>query len=287
MAFVSNKLDRADTAEGMITSDAHYVYKDACAQLISELREEKFEEVYINSSHDGAKLFARYYHYNDNAPTDILCHGYRGKAFRDFCGGHKLAREMGHNILLIDQRGHGKSQKNVITFGILERHDIVDWANYITNRFPKKDIMLYGISMGGASVIMASELNLPKNVVGIVADCPFSSPSAVIKHTVKSMPFPLKFGYPFVKVGARLFGGFSLEDSTAVTAVKNAKVPITIIHGEDDDFVPCSMSYEIKNANPNVSLNTFKGATHGVSYMVDEERYKKIISEFNAKITTH
>ncbi len=280
LAFRTTKKERENDAGGMITNSEHLMFTDRVKTLISNLRALPYEAVEINASCDGTRLFARYYHNDDNAPVDILCHGYRGSAFRDFCGGHKTCRDMGHNILLIDQRAHGKSGGNTITFGIKERYDILDWANYVANRFPNNKIMLYGISMGGASVLYASELNLPKQVVGICADCPFSSPRDILKRTVKTMPFPQNCGYPFLFPAARIFGGFTLSKLNAKDTTKNSKVPILIIHGENDDFVPCDMSLEIAKDNPNVTLFTFPNADHGVSYMHDTDRYNKIVKDF-------
>ncbi len=284
MAFRTTEKERENDAGGMITSSSHLMYTERVKTLISDLRALPCEFVNISASIDGTNLSARYYHQKDGAPIDILCHGYRGSAFRDFCGGHKLCRDMGHNILLIDQRAHGKSGSNTITFGIKERYDVLDWANYIATRFPNLPIMLYGISMGGTTVLLSSELNLPPQVKGICADCPFSSPRAILKNTVKKMPFPKNLGYPFLFPAAKIFGGFNLSKISAVDTSKNSKVPILIIHGETDDFVPCEMSREIAKDNNNITLVTFKDATHGVSYMTDTERYNKTVKDFCNKV---
>ena len=90
---------------------------------------------------------------------------------------------------------------------------------------------------------------------------------------------------PVVRLAARLIGGFSLREDSPVEAVKRAKIPILIIHGEDDRFVPCSMSREIHAANPDrVQLETFPDAGHGLSYIVDPQRYKRLVTGFEKKI---
>ena len=284
LAFKTTKKERENDAGGMITNSNHYMYTQKVKDWIQTLRERKCEFVNITASCDGTLLSARYYHQKDGAPIAILCHGYRGSAFRDFCGGHKMCYEMGHNILLIDQRAHGKSGGNTITFGIKERYDVLDWTKYIADRFPESQMVLYGISMGGATVLLASELDLPKQVKGIFADCPFSSPRDILKNTVKNMPFPKNLGYPFLFSAARLFGNFKLTKINCADSVKNAKIPILIIHGEEDDFVPCEMSRKIAENNPNVTLETFKNATHGVSFMEDTDRYIKIVNDFCNKV---
>ena len=240
-----------------------------------------FEEVYITSD-DGLRLYGRYYHLKDGAPLQIQMHGYRGNAFRDFCGGHKLARKMGHNTLVIDQRAHGKSEGKVITFGIKERYDCRAWARYAAERFgPDTPIFLVGVSMGAATVLMASDMDLSENVVGVIADCPYSAPGKIIRKVCWDMKIPGWLGYPFVVLGGLIFGHFCIWESSAEKAVMHAKVPVLIIHGEDDRFVPCDMSHQIYNANSEtITLETFPEAGHGLSYLLDPPRYEGVIKKF-------
>lgn len=249
-------------------------------RLIDEfLKIEPTRDVYIQS-HDGLYLHAMYYEIAKGAPIQIQCHGYRSASFRDFSGGGADCLERGHNLLLIDQRAHGKSEGRVISFGILERYDVLEWARWASKEYPSSPILLYGISMGAASVLMASELDLPENVRLVVADSPYSSAREIITKVARDMRLPGKLVYPFVKLSARMLGEFDLEASSPVSAVKNARVPILILHGEGDSFVPCEMSRDIAAASDKIRLELFPDATHGLSYIYDTERYKKIIDEF-------
>lgn len=234
------------------------------------------------SSHDGKKLFGHYYHVADGAPVQLMIHGYKSSAYLDFCGGIKFARKCGYNVLAVDQRSHGRSDGSTITFGIKERQDCIRWANYISSRFGSDTkIILSGLSMGASTVLMASALNLPDNVVGIIADCPFSSPKAIIQKVGRDMHLPTKLSYPFVKLGAFIFGGFHLEECDAVSAVKNSKIPILIFHGDDDRFVPWEMSQEIKNSAPeNITLEIVPNAGHGLCYLVEPKQYEETTKRF-------
>ena len=239
------------------------------------------EEITI-SAYDGLKLSARYYHTNDNAPIHIQMHGYKGSPFVDFCGGSKLGGNLGHNVLVVDQRAHGKSSGHTITFGIKERRDCLSWITYCNERFGDNiPIFLWGISMGAATVLMATDLELPENVVGILADCPYSSPKDIIQKVCKDLHLPAVLLYPFVKLSAFLFGSFSLDESSAVSAIKQTNIPILLFHGEGDDFVPCEMSRQIKAAHPEIiTLETVPDAGHGLCYMVASKRYEQLVSEF-------
>lgn len=253
--------------------------------LIDAVNRRPYEAVRIRSR-DGLQLTGRYYHIRDGAPLAILCHGYRGTPSRDFCGGADICFQAGFNVLLIEERAHCSSEGHTISFGINERYDVRDWISFAAERFGKEVcILLAGISMGAATVLMASELDLPENVRGILADCPYTSPCEIIAKVGKEMHIPGCVSIPLAKAAARLFGNFSLDASSAEDAVRCTKVPVLLIHGEADDFVPCSMSRAIAAANTEyVELHTFPEAGHGLSYLVDTERYTKLVENFCTKI---
>lgn len=252
--------------------------------LISNLKARSYEAVEI-TSYDGLKLFGRYYHNADGAPVHLLVHGYRGNAIRDFCGGCKIAMDAGYNVLLIDQRSHGKSEGKTICFGVKEKYDVQSWVNYLVDRFGKDvKIVLEGVSMGAATVLEALALNLPDNVKGVVADCGYTSSTEIIAKVCKGMRYPVKITMPFIKLGAFLFGRFKLEGG-AVSAVSKAKIPVFIVHGEEDDFVPCEMARRIYEACASEKyILTVPNATHGLSYIVDTKLYVTSVMEFMSKI---
>lgn len=257
--------------------------RERMTALIAEMAEIPFEEVWIESF-DGTRLFGRYYHKRDGAPMQIQFHGYHGRALRDFCGGNKLARDAGQNTLVVDQRAHGRSGGHTITFGIKERYDCLCWARYASERFgADTEIFLSGVSLGAATVLMASEFELPKNVVGIIADSAYSSPEAIVRKVCCDKGYPPRLTMPFLKLGALLFGRFRLTACSAANAVKNATVPILLIHGEDDRFVPCEMTKEIYAACGDRAIcETFPEAGHGISFIVDTARYASVVERFTA-----
>lgn len=240
-----------------------------------------YEEVAI-ASHDGLRLVGRYYESRPGAPVQIQCHGYRSHPIRDFSGGLQLALKNGYNVLLISQRAHGKSEGKCLSFGVLERQDVLSWVNYVNNRFgPDTPVFLVGISMGAATVTMASELALPANVAGIIADCGYSSPKKIIQKVMADMHYPVSLLYPLVRLAGKVFGGFDIEDAASETALAKCRIPVLFIHGEDDLFVPCSMSRDNYTACASPKqLLTVPGAGHGISYMIDEKAYCETVTEF-------
>ncbi|MBQ8280032.1 MAG: alpha/beta hydrolase [Roseburia sp.] len=251
---------------------------------IAEFEKAYYEDVSI-TSHDGLKLTGRYYHVADGAPLEIHCHGYKGNATRDFCGAWKIACEAGHNVLLINQRCHGGSEGHTITFGILERQDVQGWIRYANERFGNVPMILCGVSMGAATVLMVSGMELPENVKGIVADCPYDAPANIIKKVLGvDMGMPAGVLYPLIRIGGMLYGKFDLEKDSPVEAVKRAKTPILLIHGDDDRFVPYEMSKNIYAAAPEkIDFHTISGAGHALNYVTAPEEYRQAVLSFIEK----
>lgn len=261
--------------------EQYMAVKEKIFECTRKMDEEPYEPVYI-TSYDGLKLFGRYYHHADGAPLKIIFHGYRGLALRDSSGGYTLAKALGYNVIAIDQRAHGRSDGHVITFGIRERRDVLSWIEYANSRFgADTPIILSGVSMGAATVIMAATLPLPQNVCAILADCPYSSPRDIIRKVAADEHFPADLAYPFIRIAARLLGGFDLEETSALEGAQSSSVPILLLHGEEDRLVPLEMSREIhKNSNDCTTLATFPDAGHGLSYMIAPREYEAACIEF-------
>ena len=256
-------------------------YAEIINKCIEDFKKIPYEKVTIQSR-DGIKLAGCYYHYKDGAPVSIIFHGYRGNVARDGCGGFNMSRDNGFNVLLINQRAHFESGGRTITFGVKERYDCLDWIGYIRERFGEDTpVLLMGLSMGAAVVLMAGGLDLPSNVKGIFADCGYTSPKEILQTVIKQMKLPVRISYFFVRISAILFGGFDPEEASAKEALKNCKVPVLIIHGEADDFVPCQMSYDNYDACASrKEIITIPGAGHGMSYCIDSKAYVDAVQKF-------
>ena len=237
------------------------------------------------TSRDGLTLYGRYYEIRRGAPVEIGFHGYRSTALHDGPVAYESAVRNGTNLLLVDQRAHGQSDGHVITFGVLERYDVLAWVEEVCRRFgDKTEILISGVSMGAATVLLASSLPLPKNVKGVLADCPYSSPRDILRKVAGDMHLPPALAYPFLRVGAMLFGGFDPSSVSVAEAVAGSRLPILLVHGEGDTFVPCEMSRAIAEKNPTVRYETYPGADHGLSCFSDPERYRRMCDDFRRAV---
>ncbi len=278
-AFFADRTKKRDPYKG-IDKRGYKPYEARMRAFIDNIISLPYEKVEI-TSRDGLKLSGRYYHVKDGAPLEIQCHGYRSTPLRDFAASGVECFRRQYNLLLIDHRAHGESEGKTITFGIKERFDVIDWVKYAIDRFgAEAKIILYGISMGGATVLMAAGEELPENVKGIIADSPYSSPIDIIARVGGESGIPAPLVKLFAIMGARIFGGFSLTESSPVSAVKKAKVPILLVHGEADTLVPYYMCDKIHTANPSTVLKKFPGADHAVSYLCDTEGYLALADGF-------
>lgn len=265
---------RTDDIMAMPGSELYAPYRETTAQNINRLLAEPFERVSI-CSHDGLRLRGRYYEGEAGQPLFIFFHGYRSTAERDGSGGFQLCKKHGWNVLQVDQRGHGESEGKTVTFGIRERYDCLDWVRWAVRRFGEDTpIFLVGVSMGASTVLMASGMDLPQQVKGIWADCGFSSAEEILRHTIRRRRMPEGPAFLAARLGGKIFGGLDIHEYSALEAVKQAKVPILLIHGEADTMVPCEMAHALKEAcAAPVTLLTVPGAPHGISYYVDNAAY--------------
>ena len=235
-------------------------------------------------SFDGLTLRGKYYEKEKGAPIEILFHGYKGSGERDLSGGVYRCFCLGHNALVVDQRASGKSDGRVITFGNKESRDCLGWIDFVISNIDKDArIILTGISMGAATVMTASGYELPENVVGVLADCGYTSTRDIImKVMTTDMKLNAKILYPFARVSAILFGGFDPNATSPIKSMEKCRVPIIFFHGDDDKYVPLSMSEENYRvcASEKKRLVVTKGAGHGLCFPVNQEEYLTEMRDF-------
>ena len=256
-------------------------FRERMVKWIKETRKLPCEDFYIES-YDGLKLHGRYYEYAPGAPIELMFHGYRGNAERDLCGGVQRCFAMKRSALVVDQRASGSSEGKVITFGVKEHKDCLKWVAFMTEHFgPDVKIILTGISMGASTVLIAASAPLPPQVQGVLADCGFTSAKAIMYKVLRQIKLPPKIVYPFVRLGAILYGGFDPERYSAIDSVTRVTVPTIFFHGDHDDYVPWEMSQENYDAcTSRKELVIIPGAGHGLSFPVDKPTYLKALGDF-------
>lgn len=212
----------------------------------------------------------------------MTVHGYMADAFSLSTKAFHYYNE-GYNVLAMDLRGHGKSKGNYIGMGYHDAKDLIKWLEYIISKDKEAEILIHGVSMGAATVMIASSLdNLPQNVKVIIEDCGYTTALEQFKYQLKKL-FNMP-SFPILNIAnlmLKIKSGYFLNDASPIEAVKEAKVPIMFIHGDDDKFVPFYMLDELYEACSSEKQKlVIHGASHAHSEDENPEKYWKEVDAF-------
>ena len=281
------RTERPNTFEGMFNNTSRD--ENTLIRLKRDYEwfdENRSEDISILSN-DGLRLSATLLSAKTEEPKGVIVmmHGYRSASRRDLCLQMRILHEAGYHLIVADQRSHVRSEGKYICYGIKEREDAMLWRAKAAELFGKDlPTALMGLSMGGATVLMASGL-ADKNDTSlrcIVADCPFSSPWDIVRevmlHTYKLYHIPMLY---IINFWCKAIAKFSLRETSAERSVSSSHLPVLIIHGDADTFVSCKHSERVAAACPDrVRLVKISRANHAEAIFYDEELYKKELFSF-------
>ncbi len=250
------------------------------------LAEHPHAEVSVES-HDGLRLCGKLYERPNADTTVIFVHGHKSAPEVDFPVLTRLFFEDGYSVLAIDQRASGKSEGKYYCFGANERYDVEAWCRFVKNRAKEADgkqkLVLFGCSMGASTVVAASELDYVKeNVSAVIADCPYDSPEREFRYLL-----PKKYHLPafplldFTSFLCKKRAGWKFDEVSAAKAAKITTVPLLLIHGTADKYVPAEFSVDIFDAaGGKCEIMLVDGASHGFSFYREPQRYLAKMSDF-------
>lgn len=251
----------------------------------NKIRQLSCEEVYIKSFDDlllhatfvPSPYFSR--------KVVIAVHGYNSYGMFDMSSVVPFFRGMGYNVIIVDDRAHGKSEGKYIGFGWLDRMDVLNWCRYAKERFGKNcEILLHGVSMGAATVLMTcGESALPRQVKGVIADCPFAGAYEEFGYMMRSnYRIPGRPLLYFASMVCKLRAGYTFGQCSTIRAVKNVRIPVLFIHGTKDTFVPPYMTKRMYKAcrSKQKYLYLCPEATHCYSAFQDMDTYVRHVTDF-------
>jgi fermentation-respiration switch protein FrsA (DUF1100 family) len=221
-----------------------------------------------------------------SSKTVVVAHGYMNTK-EDMAAYIRMFHNAGYNVLAPDDRGHGQSDGTYIGYGWADRRDYQKWLQQLLRREGSKQrIALFGVSMGGATVMYLSGMNLPQQVRAIVEDCGYTSVDAELSFQAKSMyNLPSRPLVPSVLRLAQLHTGVDYPAASATQALKKNKLPTFFIHGAQDKFVPTKMVYaNYKASAGEKKLWVVSGAGHAQSELKHPAEYKHRVLGF---LSTH
>ena len=287
--LVELALDRGDVENqesikkllsGEANTEIFVRYRDEAAKKLLSFP----NETVSITAHDGVKLVGHFVGCTEPKRTIIAMHGWRSSWAKDFGMISDFLHENACAVLYAEQRGQNESGGSYMGFGLTERFDCLDWINWLNGSgYETFPLYLCGVSMGAATVLMASGFTLPENVHGIIADCGYTSPYAIWKHIAENnlhLRYD-KWMRDTIDEMCRERINFSSDDFSCTKALESCRVPVLFIHGTDDNFVPIEMTYEnYKYCDALKRLLVVPGAGHGMSYAVDKARYEQTVLQF-------
>ena len=278
--FIFSQPERSTEVPDYYIGTPHYIVSQAGLKAMKEMPS---EDAWL-TSRDGLKLHAYLFPAEEHPKKFVIgVHGYRSYSRPEYAPYIEFYQSLGYSMLLPDDRAHLPSEGDYIGFGVLDRLDCVDWAKYLVQTYGEDiEILLHGVSMGGATVCAASgEADLPVQVKGIVSDCAFSSAWEELHYQLGEMAhLPADWILPKVEKICQKKAGFNFHEYTAIDQVKKATVPMLFVQGEKDPLVPAHMAQDLYDACASEKrLLIVPEAGHGESIAFAPEEYHQAIRE--------
>jgi hypothetical protein len=255
-------------------------YAAALEEAMAAQKKRVTEPVEI-TARDGTRLAGHWAPVKDPRRAVLAVHGWRGDWTQAFGMMADFLEDRGCSVLYIDQRGTNGSEGEYIGFGLLERLDCADWLNWLAERCPGLPLYMMGMSMGGTSVLMAAGEPLPETLRGIVADSAFTSPKAILEHVARSnLHLPFGITARAAESAFRRKLGTAADSCSTVETLKKCRIPVLLVHGGRDRFVPPDMAFENYRACAGPRRLFFvPGADHVGCWFTDGEGYRRALTD--------
>ncbi len=263
-----------------------YMYKEYpyLRQWVDSLNQaQALKDTFILSP-DGVKLHAYYVAAKQpTRKTAVLVHGYTDNAIRMFMIGHMYNHSLDYNILLPDLRYSGLSEGDYIQMGWNDRKDVMQWMEVAHHIYgDSTQMVVHGISMGGATTMMVSGEKLPSYVKAFVEDCGYTSVWAQFKKELKeefNLPaFPLLY---VANAICQYRYGWNFKEASSLNQVEKCRLPMLFIHGGKDKYVPTYMGEEVFQAKPQPKKLWIEAeSAHATSYRTNPQAYTNQVSNF-------
>ena len=238
---------------------------------------QKFENVFIKSNNK-LKLVGHFLDAGTNK-TAILVSGFVFDAIKPYA---KFFHDRKFNVFVVENRGCEHSEGGSIGFGGKDTEDILCWIKYLNKKNPNNKILLFGLSVGGTAVCCATGEDLPKNVLCAISDSAFANGKIQIEHIIKNFKPSIKIFKKHLFNFAERVCEIDFKKTNACEKIKLSKIPILIIHGQNDKFVLAENAEKLfENAPKNLKeLFIVPDADHCQSYAIAGVKYEKKIDEF-------
>lgn len=242
------------------------------------LRARGLREVSLRSS-DGLRLVGDYCD-GGSDHTAVLLHGYRSDPMLNLAVQAARFAGRGWNVLIPDQRAHGRSEGEKTGLGLLEQNDVLDWVRWLLAETPTRKLAVCGVSMGAAAAAYAADRLDPEAVEALVLDCGFASPYEQIRGDCVKRHLPAGLMMPLIRALTRRGMGLDLRRSVRDSLSRTA-IPAFFLHGTADETVPWAegrANYE--SCASKKRFYSVTGAGHTTAFLQDPDKAEAALFEF-------
>ena len=201
-----------------------------------------------------------HYAEKNNAATVIVTHGHGSNIGKQDVKSDSIIVKgilpfyyAGYNVLAIDLRNHGKSQRSKpVTFGYYESDDLLAAVEWIKNKASEEQTLnpeklaIWAESMGAASAIFATAKDQMGNIKALICESPYAEFENPLQNRLKR--FFVGFLLPWVRFWFDLFSPVKLQEISLIDEIKKIRVPMLLIHGRKDQNVPYSNFERLQKA---------------------------------------
>lgn len=232
---------------------------------------------------DGLNLYGEFYNFGGarcamilSGRTECLKYGYY------FAIPYAAA---GYNILVVDPRGHGRSDGEFNTVGFEESKDAIAWVRYINKAFGQNSVVFHGICIGAAAGMLAlTAEDCPDFVDAIVTEGMFPNFGESMKNHLIERKKPVLGMYALINRQMRIHTGHSM-DTGPLDVIDRLQKPLLMLHSKEDIYstpVYAEKLFE-RAGTANKTLVWFPHGRHSMLRITDTARYDGAITEFLAK----
>ena len=276
---LSNKVDKTK-----VNNQDKDGLKDKDKEKNQRWFDENAIEVKMKSKYTGNDLVGYQFLSKNTNKWVIVVHGF-GENARHMATYIKNFYDRGYSVFAQDLNAHGKSSGEYYTMGGFDGKDLKDWVNLISKEYDNPDIVLFGISMGAATVMNSLDEDLPNNVKAFIEDSGYLSLNEEFSYQLKKLfNLPPILVLPEASIVAKIKAGYFLKDVDATKGLENTTLPALILHGDKDGFVPVSHAEKIySKINSKKEIYIFKDAKHVRAERMYKKEYWEYIDKFLEK----
>jgi uncharacterized protein len=160
-----------------------------------------------------------------------------------------LARR-GIELVVFDQRAHGRSGGTACTYGVVEKRDVSRLIDVVASSGwtePARPVGLYGASLGAAVAIQAAAFD--PRVAALVAQSSFCDLRSVAHDYARrftGLDWPWLADAVLKRVES--LGGFRVDDASPIRVVGDVRCPILFVTGDCDAKISCAYTERLFEA---------------------------------------